>query len=1504
MTTFPPRGSIDAARSQWIEAEEGVLNAMSALAELDVQIAAARLDDRPSAEDLAGLLKARDAVLASLVQARAAERAARDALHKATAASVPASGAGFVPLDAQTPIVFLPLRLESRFERRPPNVPSTWRPSLMVRIYPDDIAVETHEPPLTWAEFLAGEEYWKQALADGHEREAWRRIVMSYPPERAAWIVRLRQSGAGGNFSDLGRIRPATWSRPARSRVLPDFFVARAYIGFNLVQEVVGKAIPDPLIVSVDPYADPSLASEVFDISGGRGLDVERDIAWMLDFNAAEQAGMAIRIPPQPPTATGYDELFVIGVKGSLPPAEASRRIEELFEGHHYARGFGFARLGTPTKNTSESRSPHPAPDPGGTHSFPIERGLPLNAAEGNGTAFTRALGIAPAVTEHIEHASLTEQANARAMTAALWPATLGYFLRQMLDPLFSPAEVEEIREHVVSYVHGRGPLPAIRVGNIPYGVVPVTALSKWRVTDKSPLWLRLGNELNKVLPQWRTATSLTPRLYRTADAELDLLQALAMDGRSRRVLVRPALGPSAQWNLLNFLGQPTAPWVNARNAAAAAAFNAIGRPQWNPLLGWMSFDLVADRFANELVAKQPSETGKLPFDFIQWLRTASIADIRAQTLPAGVARPESLLYIVLRHAVLHEFLRLADILIGTPRVPEPESMIFGGRGLVLDSPWSRLFGIGLFALGGLTPAQFLRSPAADSHPTATPAWYLTSLKILETLPTAELERLFTETLDVCSHRIDAWVTSLATRTLAMQRDGRRGSWLAAYGWLEKITPSATPATQTLPDGRIAKVQTSGGGHVHAPGMTHAAAGAALRNASLTRGTPLDLSSDRVRRAMLVLDAIRTGEMPGSVLGAMFERGLRERGLQPDLQSAIDTLRNLFPLVANKLVDSGDGADDVTARGVADGLHLYEAFRDATFVPASLSFTATTKANIAAELAVLGDTVDAMTELLTAESVFQSMRNNHVAAAAALETMSRGTRPPELEIVKQPRGGTTMTHRFAVLLGEGQTAAPGWAAPASPRSTASPQLDSWIGKLLGTPNNAFWTVRIADPQPNNPNQVITKNVTLNQLALRPIDFLALAQAGSDGGTTELELRVAAAAQAPLGALVTIEHAPHANRVNRTLADLIETAAAVRDLIHGARPLMPDHLLVADVGGAKRPVDPAADTRAKTAHAALQGTRTLLVNTIAAFRSGGDTADPAPLRAACVRASQFNVDGAYAASRVTKREELLERAELVVAELSRRDAEALTKTDPRELAQAVFGRDFLFLPEFAPPQPAELAQAIAHAPALVGNDNLAARRWLQSATPVRPALQRWRSMSMRTAPFASAAPAPSLAVVQLPFVAGASWVALPFANESLRPPSGRVSIVLHRVATPAPAAKWAGLLIDEWSEVIPAAVEQTSVSLAYETPRAEAPRAVLIGVLPPGAETATPTGPRALWTFDLMFDVIRETLLLARIRAVDLHTLGPLGQLLPALSLATNPKGNSISTEIQSMLVKE
>jgi hypothetical protein len=160
----------------------------------------------------------------------------------------------------------------------------------------------------------------------------------------------------------------------------------------------------------------------------------------------------------------------------------------------------------------------------------------------------------------------------------------------------------------------------------------------------------------------------------------------------------------------------------------------------------------------------------------------------------------------------------------------------------------------------------------------------------------------------------------------------------------------------------------------------------------------------------------------------------------------------------------------------------------------------------------------------------------------------------------------------------------------------------------------------------------------------------------------------------------------------------------------------------------------------------------------------------------------------------------------------------------------------------------------------------------------------------------------LLVAQLPRRAGDRWVGLP-ATPQQPIGSGRVSIVVQS-ATGAPpdiGTPLAGLVIDEWTEVVPDRTQVTGLSFHVDQPDARAPQAVLLAVPPTEAHT---------WSLSALEATVLDTLDLARLRLVDGEALGaatsvpppipappPLGQYLPAIYLATAPAADTVTTDL-------
>src|SRR5262249_37765404 len=133
----------------------------------------------------------------------------------------------------------------------------------------------------------------------------------------------------------------------------------------------------------------------------------------------------------------------------------------------------------------------------------------------------------------------------------------------------------------------------------------------------------------------------------------------------------------------------------------------------------------------------------------------------------------------------------------------------------------------------GIYLLQTQNTPLSSPLQPITTFWE--SLDELKQQSAAELERLLTEVLDLCSHRMHAWLPSLPTKRLEEMRSAQpNGVHLGAYAWVENLKPQPVGGSVSLEDGRTVQLQSGNGGFVHAPSMAHAAAAAILRNAYLT----------------------------------------------------------------------------------------------------------------------------------------------------------------------------------------------------------------------------------------------------------------------------------------------------------------------------------------------------------------------------------------------------------------------------------------------------------------------------------------------------------------------------------------------------------------------------------------------------------------------------------------------------------------------------------------------
>ena len=118
--------------------------------------------------------------------------------------------------------------------------------------------------------------------------------------------------------------------------------------------------------------------------------------------------------------------------------------------------------------------------------------------------------------------------------------------------------------------------------------------------------------------------------------------------------------------------------------------------------------------------------------------------------------------------------------------------------------------------------------------------------------------------------------------------------------------------------------------------------------------------------------------------------------------------------------------------------------------------------------------------------------------------------------------------------------------------------------------------------------------------------------------------------------------------------------------------------------------------------------------------------------------------------------------------------------------------------------------------------------------------------------------------------------------------GRISMLAVASGLPDTAGgPVVGLVLDEWTEDVPAPTLTSALAVHANRPSNEAPQAMLLAVPP---DTA------AGWDQSVLEAILTETIELAEMRAVDLPALGSLGQIVPMLHVPL--AGLSFNKEVQ------
>jgi len=231
------------------------------------------------------------------------------------------------------------------------------------------------------------------------------------------------------------------------------------------------------------------------------------------------------------------------------------------------------------------------------------------------------------------------------------------------------------------------------------------------------------------------------------------------------------------------------------------------------------------------------------------------------------------------------------------------------------------------------------------------------------------------------------------------------------------------------------------------------------------------------------------------------------------------------------------------------------------------------------------------------------------------------------------------------------------------------------------------------------------------------------------------------------------------------------------------------------------------------------------------------------------------------------------------------------------AKALLGSDFQIYPEFtlAGSQADEWANAVGYSTGgqltqyltTTAELDFPVDEWLYGVARIRPNMHTWEQIVMLADAFNLSAP--DLIPIQFPYENNASWLALQYPD-TYQLDSDRLLYTAQYVTPFDKTSRQCGMLIDEWTEVIPSTTRHTGITFNYDRPNNEASQSLLL---------VTPASSSGQWVWDDLVGALNETLDLAKKRAVEPVQIDATSysRFLPATVMAVSYYGISITTSL-------
>jgi len=974
-----------------------------------------------------------------------------------------------INLDKNYPILFFPLRIETKYYGSVGTVKK-----LRIRIFPDQISIDNFEPRLSKEEFKDATNYY---VATDKEK-AWLNLLEEYDCYRAAYIIKVLKSDgtclSEAEFLEIHQdFRDKDEHRPASFNTLPNKFII--YGEYNnslppLIEEILLQQ--SPTILQVSPLsiihkgftATPEQVTKKQNPPEDPYTEISPDLAWLSDFDEAKKIGMATEIIlTEQQYKSGFKYLIVFGVRDDFeksPWLESKKSLEKLFLSHQYKGNLSFLKQNTPT-NLIEGITPEYSssePDPLSYYDVVVGDAEDEDD-ETDGNLFEKFLGF-DFIVKSVPNANITEQKDSKMIATLLFPAVLGNFIQMVRSTSKSFKELldlEKIKNHFVNYVAPPGII--FRVNKTPYGLLPISILSKWDTEEISNAkdLIRLFSSLKQ---KWLDYSRKIPTIMNPIEGkplEENLIHILSMDPHSHSYNARGIRNLAYTYTLKKLL------------SGFKQDYSDYAKQHTDKV------DYFWDKFLPE---------GKGPLGLRKWAHDLILG---RGISPLGYP------------LVGEDTSYIADISenLGDFFVPIEEKHLVDS-----DSPLFQKFlkfSAYFYALYG--------KPENETE-------FQEALNHIKDMDPKNIEMWMLKIMDTTSYRLDAWLVSLYNQKIhSLRKKAAYGLQMGAYGWVENLKPKIN-----YPSKEGGYMRAYDHAQASALAVIRDAYLAHWVGEEKKDMLKINISSERTRNALETLQTLENIPL-GEYLGMKLERRLHES----ELDYLIDEFRDSFPLQKDDIEELSDltngPKERIVPRNMTDGYNVHEAWKYLVehfneqgiemklkkiknfmkgnkpwkkFIEAIKSYPKSLE-NIIPHLNYLLDIVDGSSDLTLYESIYHAVNLNFERAAAFKDSLSASGRFPPLESPQISLSGPRIIRRIVQFIEPKLILAQGASLPEkegdsiifNPRKISDASLNALLDDYVG--NVKFWLFRKIN---KDHFKVANANpISLADLDLDPIDLL-------------------------------------------------------------------------------------------------------------------------------------------------------------------------------------------------------------------------------------------------------------------------------------------------------------------------------------------------------------------------------------------------------------------------------